>query len=352
MKVKFAIVTTSRADLGILKPLIKKLLKKKNNIVISTASNLSKKLGFSQKELSFVNKNQLFKINTLENVKISPKSIFELTLNKFNIFFKKKKIEYIIILGDRYETLGVALSAYFNKIKIIHLYGGEKTFGSDDNIFRNCITQLSDYHFCSTKNSLINLNNILTDKKKIIHIGSLSVEKIKNKFKKKEKKNYCIISIHPEKKIHELINFTKQIFKIILKKTNFKIILTGTNIDFNSDALRKVFFEQLKLHKNRIEYYENLGTEKYLNFLSHAKFLIGNSSSGIIESPSLKTPFINIGERQAGRETAKSTIFVGFNIKKTINAINNLQSIKNSHFKNPYYKKNTLKNMELLLSKI
>lgn len=352
MKVKFAIVTTSRADLGILMPLIKKLLKKKNNIVISTASNLSKKLGFSQKELSFINNNQLFKINTITSDKIYPKSIFELTLKKFNIFFKNKKIEYIIVLGDRYETLGIVLSAYFNKIRIIHLHGGEKTFGSDDNIFRNCITQLSNYHFCSSKKSKENLHLMLSKREKIIHVGSLSVEKIENEYKKREKENYCILSVHPEKKILKLINFTRKIFQIILEKTNLKIIVTGTNIDFGSDDLRKVFFEQLKLYKNRIKYCENLGTKNYLDFLNQAKFLIGNSSSGIIESPSLKTPFINIGERQAGRETAKSTIHVGFSVKKTIYAINNIKNIKTSYFKNPYFKKNTLKNMELLLSKI
>jgi UDP-N-acetylglucosamine 2-epimerase (hydrolysing) len=352
MKVKFAIVTTSRADLGILMPLIKKLLKKKNNIVVSTASNLSKRLGFSQKELSFVNKNQLFKINTIKKDKISPKSIFELTLKKFNIFFKNKKIDYIIILGDRYEALGVTLSAYFNKIKIIHLHGGEKTFGSDDNIFRNCITQLSDYHLCSTKNSLINLHSMLLDKKKITHVGSLSVEKIQKNLKKNKKKNFCILSIHPEKKNQKLINFTKKIFNIILIKTNLKIIVTGTNIDFGSDNLREIFFKQKKMYNNRIKYYENLGTKKYLNLLSQSQFLIGNSSSGIIESPSLKTPFINIGERQMGRETAKSTTNVGFSSKKTISAINNIGRIKHSYFKNPYFKRNTLKNIEKLLSRL
>ena len=151
-----AILTTSRADYSILRNLIFlfKYFKKINFKLIVTGQHLSKKYGNTLNEILYdYGKQNLIKIDLNVN-QTHTQSLIKVIRNammKFSILFTKNKFDIIILLGDRYETLSIALTSVMYKIPIIHINGGEKTLGSTDDMFRHCITKFSNYHFVSCK---------------------------------------------------------------------------------------------------------------------------------------------------------------------------------------------------------
>lgn len=176
-----AILTTSRADYSILRNLIFlfKHTKKVNFKLIVTGQHLSKKYGNTFDEiLSDYGKKNLIKINLNVN-QTHTKSLVKVMQNammKFSILFTKDKFDLIILLGDRYETLSIALTSVMYKIPILHINGGEKTLGSIDDMFRHCITKLSNYHFVSCEKYFNRVLQLGEKKNTIFNVGSLGVE--------------------------------------------------------------------------------------------------------------------------------------------------------------------------------
>ena len=153
-RLKIATVTTSRADFGILFPVISYLngLKKINHKLIVTGSHFLKKYGSSLQEINEKKIKKKILLNPFKFSKnINANKLSENILKLFNQFFSKNKTDLLIILGDRFELLPVAYSATINKIKIVHFNGGELTSGAIDDEIRHAITKLSDLHFVSNK---------------------------------------------------------------------------------------------------------------------------------------------------------------------------------------------------------
>ena len=153
---KIFLITSSRADFGLVKNLIFKF--KKNSFfdlkIIVTGTHLSKKHGYSFNEIKSEKLKVYKKIFITNNTK-SPTSL----LNDMNILsknisslIKKEKPDLFIVLGDRYEVFAASLAAYISKVPIAHIHGGELTEGSLDDGFRHCITKMSNLHFVSHKN--------------------------------------------------------------------------------------------------------------------------------------------------------------------------------------------------------
>ncbi len=361
---KIFLLTSTRADFGLLKNLIKKLNKdKKFNLkVIVTGSHLSKKHGLSLNEI------KQSKIKVFKKIKISNSTKSNtFLLNDIGILSKKlsylinqEKPHLMILLGDRYETLGAALAAYISKIPIAHIHGGEITSGSLDDGFRHSISKLSTIHFVSNlfyKKRLIQLGE---NPKTIFNVGSLGVENIfktkllekdelQNRLKIKFKNNILSICLQPEitKSVTlKLVNETLSALKNYNDKT---LIFTLPGVDLNNSVITDKLKYFVKRKKNAF-LFKTLGSQNYLSLLKISDACIGNSSSGIIEMPTFNKPTINIGTRQEGRVRAKSVIDVSINrkeIQKKINLIYDKKVSKN--FTNPYNKSNTSKNIISIL---
>ena len=210
---KICIVSSTRADFGILSGIIKSLQKEKyfDTKLILTGSHLEKKYGFTieeviQKRIKVFKKikilsNRNKKLNLLKN---SGKIIF-----KFSPQLKKISPDVIILLGDRYEIFCIAYCAFILGIPIVHLYGGELTQNSLDDSMRHAITKLSNFHFVSTKKYFDRVVQLGEDKKNIFNIGSISLDKLyKFEFLKKDEiaqklkidldKKIIVCTIHPE----------------------------------------------------------------------------------------------------------------------------------------------------------
>ena len=330
---KFAVFSGSRSEYGLLKSLLKNLSnsKKIHLDLIVSGSHLIEKFGNTIEEI----KNDKIKISKKINFKFKGRNINYKNLSKnasnlilnLNKYLLNKKPEGLILLGDRYETFIAAVAGVISKIKIVHIHGGELTYGSRDDLYRHAITKMSNYHFVSTEVYKKRLIQIGENKKNIFKVGALCNDNIKRlkllnqKFLEKilktnfYKKN-ILVSIHPNTESKKKNNIeVNQILKSFSKLNNCKFFFSAPNSDENSeDIILKI---KSFCKKNKNTYYKaSYGHELFLNLIKKCDLVIGNSSSGIIEAPLLKTPSINIGDRQKGRLRAENTYDCKFDCKK------------------------------------
>ena len=369
---KLCTVTGSRAEFFILKRLILKFQNYKffNHKLIITGSHTSKFFGKTINDI----KREGIKIHSVINLNFKgdkPEDItnyFATGIKKFSKNFFKLKPDLILVLGDRYEIYSATLAAYFLKIPVAHLYGGEITKGSLDNGIRHSITKLSDLHFVSTKKYFENIYSWGENKKNIFNIGSLGVESLKNhkiikkeilekKLKIKFNKKNILMTFQPEtintkkenlRKLDILLNCIKN-----LKNTS--IIMTMPGADHYYKSIQSKLLEFCRRNKN-VFLFKSLGHDNYFSICRLVDFMIGNSSSGVIEMPSFKKGTINLGIRQLGRLHSNTVINADFNKKAIIKAINKIYSKKFrkslQKAKNPYEQKNSLSKILKILKSI
>jgi UDP-N-acetyl-D-glucosamine 2-epimerase, UDP-hydrolysing len=233
----------------------------------------------------------------------------------------KEKFDSLLLLGDRFEMAAVAMTATPFKIPIIHFHGGAVTTGSFDDNFRHSITKLSNYHMVETVKHKKRIMQMGENKSNIRIIGAPSLsdykstnfslfKDISNKLELFENK-FIILNLHPE--TNENLTYNKKLIDNVLraiKNYNGKVIITAPNGDiYNNMIIKKyhLFFKKYK-HKNKFIYKKHLGHELYFTLLKKCHYLMGNSSSGIIEAASFKKPVVNIGGRQMNREYNSNVI--------------------------------------------
>lgn len=355
---KAAYVTSSRADYGIVRNYLKLLHADKNVKldVIVTGAILDKVYGegyhiIEEDEFNIIKKIDL-KLNNTNNEDII--NSMSIALKEFGEFFAKNKYDLVIILGDRYEMLSVAAAAAMNKLKILHIHGGEITLGNYDEFIRHSITKMSHFHFTSTEEYKKRVIQLGEAPDRVFYIGAMGAENCKKidlsnvniDILNLEKKRYFVVLFHPEtltiSKAEEQI---ETLLKVILKYIkNYKFIFLGSNADTGSNEIRKKINEFMQINNN-IVYFENVHPDAYHYLLKNSIALIGNSSSGIIEAPTLGCYTVNIGDRQQGRIRGESILDVkctDLEIQQAINKVLNLPQIH--EFNNPYYKENASKN--------
>lgn len=369
-KLKLAIFTVARSDFGIMKNIILRAENDKRfelDLIIGSAHKTNI---FGQT----INEIKTLKIKNKKNFRFkysgsSEKNIlkyFNNTIKETQKIFLKNKPDCALILGDRYEMLAIAISCLIYRVPIAHFCGGSETLGSLDDKFRFSISKMSTIHFLETRHHKQNLiKNQITKNLHIVGAPALEELEIRKRNKKiinndkkiliKElninlNKNVVTACFHPETTSSISYNVKNlNIFIKFLKSIDANIIFTFPNADTGFKEYIKLITNKLSNKKN-VKLVKNLGIKKYYNLLEISSILIGNSSSGIIESASFNLPTINLGERQKKRYSPKNVIHCPYNlnlIKKNYNKIAN-SKIK---IKNPYYRKNCSKNVLDILYK-
>ena len=363
---KICYVTSSRADYGIVRKYLT-YLNNDNDIdlqILLTGAILDEKYGAGYKII----KDDGFKISYSLKLDFSSTknthiiNNMSIVLKEFGEYFYKNRFDLVILLGDRYEMLSVATAAAMNKQRILHLHGGEITLGNYDEFIRHSITKMSKYHFTSTEEYRKRVIQLGEHPERVFNIGAIGaenckkidIEHIDKDMKKLREEKYFIVLFHsetmtnnsPKKQIKTLLN------AIDCYKNVYKFVFIGTNADTNSNEIRKAVKKYILKNKNTI-YYENLNPDSYHYLLKYCIALIGNSSSGIIEAPTLGCYTINIGDRQKGRIRGKSVFDIRCEeneIKNTIDKVSELE--KKYEFENPYFKENTSKTAYKITKKI
>lgn len=350
---KICVISGSRADYGIMSNLIKKIKNHKDfklNLII-TGSHLSKKFGLTANEIIKDKIPISDKIYIKEN-KNYYQNISHL-INQYSKVIKKINPKIVVLLGDRYEIFAAAISSYLHRIPIGHIHGGEVTSGSMDDGFRHSITKLSYLHFAATNKSQKRILQLGEKKSNVFYVGSLSLENIKNikfltksqiekKYNTKLKKKVAFVVFHPNTiDVNNDILDINKILSTFKEFSDYSFIFSGSNIDMGGIKISKKLKEFSK--KNNFLFQDSFGKVDFLSIIKFSRVIVGNSSSGIIEAPSLKTFTINIGERQKGRELSKSIFNSSFDNKQFFNLFKKLDKIKvtNKYFQfNPYKSKN------------
>ena len=324
MKKKVCIITGSRAEYGLLKPLMDEFKNDKRfeMQIIATGMHLSKKFGLTYKEIE----NNGFKINKKVDIKLeSDTSVgiansIGLGVSGFAKAYQQLNPDLIIVLGDRFEILAAAIAAHVSRIPIAHIHGGEVTMGAFDDAFRHAITKMSSLHFTSSEEYRKRVIQLGEEPKRVFNVGAIGLDNIKNlKLLSKEQlerdlnfkfnKHNLLITFHPvtlETDTSEL-QFQNLICVLDELKDTF-LIFTKANADTNGLIINWLIDQYVKKNKDKVIAFTTMGQLRYLSTMQYVDALIGNSSSGIIEAPSFKIGTINIGDRQKGRFKADSII--------------------------------------------
>ncbi|MCR5214377.1 MAG: UDP-N-acetylglucosamine 2-epimerase (hydrolyzing) [Eubacterium sp.] len=383
MKYKVCVATSTRADYGIMRPLLKKLVEGNFDLsIIACGTHLEKKYGNTIEE---IRKDAFGVIHTIStysgtstpnNLTTSIIKTVSGVSDIFDEYNEGRSIHALIILGDRYEMLAVAYAAYIYKIPIIHLHGGEITEGAIDDSIRHAITKLSSLHFTSNeehKNRVIQMGEAPD---RVYNVGALGVENVLNIpiLSKQElednlginlDKPYMLVTYHPttQGKVDSLTELNI-VLDAIKDCQDINYIFTKSNADMGGREINCAL--EVFCQDNPNAYlFDSLGVVRYMSAMKYAIAVLGNSSSGIIETPSMKIQTINIGDRQNGRLRAKSVMDVALDtaaIKEAIQRVYKESDLPETYYDNPYgdgltsgriYKiiKEKLDNNELVASK-
>ena len=308
---------------------------------------------FVSKEFSIIkNKNITKKFNDLSENFLED---LEYLIKKIRIL----KPEMLIVLGDRYEMLLGPISCIPKNIPIIHFYGGSVTEGAIDELVRHAITKMSHYHFVALKQYKHRLIQMGEESWRIKNIGVHSLNYIKSAkilTKKNLTKNlnfdfnkpYCLLTFHPV--TLELAKINLQLKNLVnaIKNTKLNAVITYPNADPLHEKIIQFLKNKFK-NKNKYLIIKNCGQINYISILKHSKFIIGNSSSGIVEAATLKKPSINIGTRQDGKLKPKNVINSNYSKQDIINSIKIASSSnflkKTRYVSNPYESKISIDNI-------
>lgn len=321
---KICVITGTRAEYGLLKPLIRKI--KENEELqlqlIITGMHLSPEFGLTYKEIEedgFVIDEKVEMLLSSDTPVGISKSM-GLVMIGFADVFERLKPDMIVVLGDRYEIFAAASAASVARIPIAHLHGGETTEGAFDEAFRHSITKMSYLHFTSTEEYRKRVIQLGESPDRVFNVGAIGIESIKELKllgkKELEKsinfefgKKTVLVTFHPvtlenstsKDQFQDLIN-------ALDKFNNFKIIFTKANSDTDGRIINTMIDKYVENNKDKAIAFASMGQLKYLSAMKYVDLVIGNSSSGIIEVPSFKVPTINIGDRQKGRVQAETII--------------------------------------------
>lgn len=362
---EIAILTSSRADFGFYKPLIKELKKYKNVKIklVVFGTHLSHKHGYTVTYIKEQGYKVYKEIDTLikgDSPEIISKTIAKVH-QKFASFWNENIFDLIICLGDRYEMFAaVSASVPFN-IPVAHISGGEETLGAIDTIYRHSLSLMAKYHFTNTKKNALRVAQIIGSNQHIYHTGSLAIDNIKEtkllskaQFKTKFKFDisvpFILFTFHPETVDFKKNNIYAKTIEALLLKINVSVLVTMPNADTAGSEIRKVINKAAKINK-LIHVVESLGSEGYYTALQNCLFVLGNSSSGIVEAASFAKYVINIGNRQKGREKGNNVIDVVMDEKKIITAMQSLQKLPKLSNKNIYGNGDAAKKITTIIKK-
>ncbi len=317
--------------------------------LIASGTHLSKKYGFTISEIKKERWKNLICIKTLnnENDLIDTANSISNGINGLSKIFKNNKPDCLIVLGDRYELFSImAVCTLFN-IPIGHISGGEITEGAIDNQIRNALTKVSHFHFVATetyKKRLLQLGEenwrVLktgeTGIDNIINLNLISIEELSKNLELNLNKKTALIAFHPiTLELDKLDSYLFSLFKA-LDSFNLQYVFTYPNSDPGSEKIIVSFENYVKKNYKNSVIVKSLGQQRFLSLLHYVKLMIGNSSSGIVEAPSLNLPCVNIGNRQRGREFGKNVIQTDYDEFNIIKAIEKAINYKYKFTTNPY----------------
>ena len=331
---KIAVVTATRAEYGLLSPVIKELRKHeceelKIDLIV-TGTHLSEKYGMTVQEIDD-------RVDHIVSISVKSDSEIDISRNqaevlvKFSELFMREKYNSVLLLGDRYETLAIAVAAGNTRTPIFHLCGGDTTEGALDEWIRHSITKISYLHFVTNEDSRRRVIQLGEDPERVFNFGSTSIDnifRVANMSKQEvldsvglSECRFALCTYHPVTMEGGSVDGQIADFLEAIKVfPDLEFIVTKSNADQGGARINELLDEAEKNIDN-LHVFTSLGVRRYLSLMKYAEFVMGNSSSGIIETPAFHVPTVNIGDRQKGRLQSASVLNCGETTQEIVEAI-------------------------------
>lgn len=331
---KIAVVTATRAEYGLLAPVIRELRKFEDDELrvdlIVTGTHLSENYGLTVNEIK-ERVDHTLPVSIKSNSEIDISENQAEALVKFTAFFMHEHYAAVLLLGDRYETLAIAIAAGNTRTPVFHLCGGDTTEGALDEWIRHSITKISYLHFVTNEESRRRVLQLGEDPSRVFNYGSTSIDNIYSvadlskeqilQFVGFQDCRYALCTYHPVTLESGVVDgFIKQLLEAIRAFPNIHFIVTKSNADQGGARINELL-DEADAKIGNLHVFASLGVYKYLSLMRYAEFVLGNSSSGIIEAPAFHIPTVNIGDRQRGRLQAASVVNCGTLSHEIISAI-------------------------------
>lgn len=323
---KICVITGSRAEYGLLYWLMKGI---QDDIelqlqVVVTGMHLSPEFGLTYKVIEADGFTIDAKVETLlsSDTQVGVAKSIGLGITGLADALVHLAPNMVVVLGDRFEILAAAQAAMVLQIPLAHLAGGDNGMGTYDNIIRHCITKMASLHFVTHEDARRRVIQLGECPERVFCFGATSVDNIikmpllpreilERELGIRLKELIFLVTFHPltmddlsaEVQLQALLN----VLSDLQNTNNYSVIFTKSNADNGGRTLNHILEEYVKRNSN-CHLFDSLGQTRYLSMMKHASVVIGNSSSGIYEAPYMKTPTVDIGNRQRGRAAPISVI--------------------------------------------
>lgn len=337
---KIGVLTSSRADYGIYLPLLDKLKfdQRFQLEIIAFGMHLQKSQGNTVDQITKEGYQVIHKVGKMpesDGVIDIAKGYGNMILS-FAEFWSKNKFDVVLALGDRWEMSAAVQASIPFEVKIGHIHGGETTLGATDNIYRHQITLASTFHFTAAEVFSERVISILGLDKNVHTVGSISLEDIDqlelpswDSVKKKFDitfDDFILVTFHPESVGASMNKHYASVISDVLKKLiqEHNILITKANSDVMGSLFNHCFQQLQEEYPEQVKLVSALGKLNYFKAMDKCDFMLGNTSSGIIEAASFGKYVVNIGDRQKGRLRNKNVIDAPFDIVEILMAIKSI----------------------------
>ena len=311
------VVTATRAEYGLLRPVVQKLAASADlqlRLVV-TGAHLCPRLGQTVTEIekdgfTIDARLPIFTDDAAEPVA----QTIARTLTVFDKYFAQSAPDCLLVLGDRFEIFAVATAAAARHIPIAHISGGDVTLGAADEYYRHCISKMAAVHFASCADSAARLVRLGEAPDRVFCVGGLGDENIRTLPKLSREalcestgfalmQPFALVTYHPETSADagSPAAQSQALCRAMEAVPGIFWLMTGSNADAGGQVCSDTLRAFAAAHPDRAGFVQNLGLQRYLSAMQYASLVAGNSSSGVVETPTFQVPTVNIGKRQAGR---------------------------------------------------
>lgn len=322
-----AVVTATRAEYGLLRPVIGRLAdgQEPGLRLVVTGAHLSARLGATVSEIEADGFPMDARLPIFSDDPAEPVArTIARTMTVFDDYFAARRPDAVLLLGDRFEIFAVAAAAAARHIPIAHISGGDVTLGAADEYYRHCISKMAALHFPSCADSAARLVRMGEEPGRVFCVGGLGDQNIRTlpKMTRQElcsstgfdlMQPFALVTFHPETGANApdpAVQSAALCHAMEAVKGIFWLI-TGSNADAGGEVCSAAMRAFAAAHPDRAGFVQSLGLKRYLSAMEYASLVAGNSSSGVVETPSFGVPTVNIGNRQAGRIQCTNVLSCG-----------------------------------------
>lgn len=349
---RIAVVTGSRADWGLLLPVLRAMHAHPDLQALTwvTGSHLEARFGNTAQQIE----RDGFRIDAAVPLNIATDSprdtaaALSRAIDGFAGVIADNRPDLILVLGDRYEIFGAVQAAALAAVPVAHIAGGDISEGAYDDGMRHAISKLSQLHFPTNPEARDRLLQMGEAPDTVILAGSPGIDnilatqrldrtQIEQRFGYHYQKRNLLVSFHPATLADQSV--TQQIGQLLQAlqqlPSDIGLLLSGSNADHGGEQINKAF-AGLAATREHTHFVTSFGNQGYYSVLAEADLLLGNSSSGLYEAPTLRTPALDIGQRQQGRLRGLSVAHCANQATAIVENIERLLADPPQEFPNPY----------------